>query len=93
MSRARTEHRYEKLTWPEINDAVDLGKVCILPCGAVEQHGHHLPLDVDLVCPGGIARRSSPASAPMSSSTRSVSRSCCTASPRWTPCLTRRPVC
>ncbi len=55
MSRARTEHRYEKLTWPEINDAVELGKVCIVPCGAVEQHGHHLPLDVDLVCPGGIA--------------------------------------
>src|SRR5215475_7163946 len=55
-SRAATEYRYEKLTWPEINDAVDLGKVCILPCGAVEQHGHHLPLDVDLVCPGGIAR-------------------------------------
>src|SRR5437763_6585861 len=55
MSRASTEYRYEKLTWPEINDAVDLGKVCVLPCGAVEQHGHHLPLDVDLVCPGGIA--------------------------------------
>jgi creatinine amidohydrolase len=55
MSRAKTEHRYEKLTWPEINDAVDLKKVCILPCGAVEQHGPHLPLDVDLVCPGGIA--------------------------------------
>ena len=55
MSRAKTEYRYEKLTWPEINDAVDLGKVCIVPCGAVEQHGPHLPLDVDLVCPGGIA--------------------------------------
>ncbi len=55
-SRAKTEYRYEKLTWPEINDAIELGKVCILPCGAVEQHGHHLPLDVDLVCPGGIAR-------------------------------------
>ena len=39
MSRAREEYRYEKLTWPEINDAVELGKVCILPCGAVEQHG------------------------------------------------------
>ena len=55
-SRAATEYRYEKLTWPEINDAVELGKVCIVPCGAVEQHGPHLPLDVDLVCPGGIAR-------------------------------------
>ncbi len=55
-SRAATEYRYEKLTWPEINDAVDLGKVCILPVGSVEQHGPHLPLDVDIVCPVGIAR-------------------------------------
>ena len=44
------------LTWPEINDAVELGKVCILPCGAVEQHGPHLPLDVDVICPTEIAR-------------------------------------
>lgn len=55
-SRAATEFRYEKLTWPEINDAIDLGKVCVIPCGAVEQHGAHLPLDVDIVCPTGIAR-------------------------------------
>jgi creatinine amidohydrolase len=54
-SRAETEYRYEKLTWPEINDAVALGKVCIVPCGAVEQHGHHLPLDVDMICPTGVA--------------------------------------
>jgi creatinine amidohydrolase len=54
--RVRNEYRYEKLTWPEINDAVDMEKICIVPCGAVEQHGHHLPLDVDLVCPMGIAR-------------------------------------
>ena len=56
MSRAATEYRYEKLTWPEINDAVDLGKVCVIPCGAVEQHGPHLPLDVDLICPTEVAR-------------------------------------
>jgi creatinine amidohydrolase len=56
MSRASTEYRYEKLTWPEINDAIGQEQVCILPCGAVEQHGDHLPLDVDLVCPGSIAK-------------------------------------
>src|SRR5256885_2723685 len=56
LSRAATEFRYEKLTWPEINDAIDLGKVCIVPCGAVVQHGAHLPLDVDIVCPTEIAR-------------------------------------
>src|SRR5256714_6356179 len=55
-SRAATEYRYENLTWPEINDAIDMGKVCVIPCGAVEQHGPHLPLDVDLICPTEIAR-------------------------------------
>ncbi len=55
MSRAATEYRYQKLTWPEINEAVQMEKICILPCGAVEQHGDHLPLDVDLMCPGSIA--------------------------------------
>ncbi|MDP7395846.1 MAG: creatininase family protein [Lentisphaeria bacterium] len=55
MSRAQTEYRYEKLTWSEINEVVDDGQVCIVPCGAVEQHGPHLPLDVDLVCPASIA--------------------------------------
>ena len=54
-SRAAAEFRYEKLTWPEINDAIEMGKVCVVPCGAVEQHGAHLPLDVDIVCPTGIA--------------------------------------
>src|SRR5262249_40349610 len=49
------EYRYGKLTWPEINDAIELGKVCVVPCGSVEQHGPHLPLDVDIVCPQGIA--------------------------------------
>ena len=55
-SRAATEYRYEKLTWPEINEAIDMNTVCIVPCGAVDQHGEHLPLDVDLVCPGGVAK-------------------------------------
>ena len=55
MTRAASEYRYEKLTWPEINEAIELRKVCIVPCGAVEQHGPHLPLDVDIVCPTGIA--------------------------------------
>ncbi|MBI1928730.1 creatininase family protein [Candidatus Poribacteria bacterium] len=55
-SRAATEYCYEKLTWPEINDAVELGNLCILPVGAIEQHGPHLPLDMDVLAPTEIAR-------------------------------------
>jgi creatinine amidohydrolase len=46
---------YAKLTWPEINDAVAAGKVPVVPIGSIEQHGPHLPLDVDCVCPTGVA--------------------------------------
>jgi len=45
--RALTEHRFERLTWPEINEAVKLEKVVVLPVGSTEQHGYHRPLDVD----------------------------------------------
>jgi creatinine amidohydrolase len=38
---------YDDLTWPEINEAVLAKKVVLLPIGSTEQHGHHLPLDVD----------------------------------------------
>src|SRR5258708_28903721 len=54
-TRPHTKSRYEKLPWPKIKDAVELGKVCVVLCGSVEQHGPHLPLDVDIVCPQGIA--------------------------------------
>lgn len=46
---------YEKLTWPDINEAVQANKVCIVPVGSIEQHGPHLPLDVDCICPTGVA--------------------------------------
>jgi creatinine amidohydrolase len=46
---------YGKLTWPEINEAVKAGKVPVVPVGSIEQHGPHLPLDVDCVCPTGVA--------------------------------------
>ena len=53
--RPEPEYRYEKLTWPEVNAAVARRPVCVLPVGSIEQHGPHLPLDVDVVCPAGIA--------------------------------------
>jgi creatinine amidohydrolase len=38
---------YADLTWPEVNEAVAMEKVILLPVGSTEQHGPHLPLDVD----------------------------------------------
>ena len=42
------EYRYNRLTWPEMNDAIARQPVVLLPTGSTEQHGPHLPLDVDL---------------------------------------------
>ncbi len=45
---ASTEYRYNRLTWAEMNDAIAAQKLVILPTASTEQHGRHLPLDVDL---------------------------------------------
>jgi len=44
---AATEYRYHRLTWEEMNDAIAAQKVVVLPTGSTEQHGPHLPLEVD----------------------------------------------
>jgi creatinine amidohydrolase len=46
-SNSQTEIRYNRLTWPEMNDAIAAQKLVILPTASTEQHGKHLPLDVD----------------------------------------------
>lgn len=48
MNNAAAEYRYNRLTWPEMNDAIGEQKLVILPTGSTEQHGAHLPLDVDV---------------------------------------------
>ncbi|NDV01156.1 creatininase family protein [Pseudoroseicyclus tamaricis] len=44
---------YERMTWQEAGEAS--GRLAILPLGATEQHGPHLPLSVDTVLAGGVA--------------------------------------
>ena len=44
----REEYRYNRLTWAEMNEAISMQKVVILPTGSTEQHGKHLPLDTDV---------------------------------------------
>jgi creatinine amidohydrolase/Fe(II)-dependent formamide hydrolase-like protein/7-cyano-7-deazaguanine synthase in queuosine biosynthesis len=36
-----------ELTWPEAEAYLQRVDIAILPVGAIEQHGHHLPLDTD----------------------------------------------
>ena len=45
---AATEYRYNRLTWPEMNEAITMQKLVMLPTGSTEQHSHHLPLDTDV---------------------------------------------
>ncbi|MFC4947330.1 creatininase family protein [Pseudonocardia sp. GCM10023141] len=40
--------RFEDLTWPQIA-ALPPGTVAVLPLGAIEQHGPHLPVSTDFV--------------------------------------------
>jgi creatinine amidohydrolase len=55
LESVREQYRYELLTWPEINEAVTMKKVVLLPVGATEQHGPHLPLDTDFKLASAVA--------------------------------------
>ncbi len=51
------KYRYAEMTWPESNDAVKEGRVAVLPVATYEDHGYHLPLDVDVVLATEICER------------------------------------
>jgi creatinine amidohydrolase len=50
-------------TWPQIKDALESGRpvVAILPLGATEAHGLHLPLNTDVIISEGMAQYAVPA--------------------------------
>lgn len=43
------KHLFATMTWEEVNVAVEQGRVVLIPVAAVEQHGRHLPVDMDNV--------------------------------------------
>ncbi len=45
------------LTWPEAKDVLQADTIVLLPVGAIEAHGPHLPLDTDVVIAIEAARR------------------------------------
>ena len=46
-----------ELSWPEAEERIASGAPVFLPVGATEQHGRHMPLNVDVVIPTAIAER------------------------------------
>jgi creatinine amidohydrolase len=40
-------HRLAHLSWTDAEEAASVGRLVIVPTGAIEAHGPHLPLDVD----------------------------------------------
>lgn len=49
-------HRFAEMTWEEVRDLDRVSAVAILPVGAVEAHGPHLPLGTDVVIAEAMAR-------------------------------------
>jgi creatinine amidohydrolase len=53
----RTTLEASTATWSEVEAHIRDGCVAILPFGALEQHGPHLPLSTDTLMASGLARR------------------------------------
>lgn len=49
--------RWQDLTWPEVREAVARTPYALLPFGAIEEHGPHLPLGTDALAAGSLAAR------------------------------------
>jgi len=54
---APSSHLWGELTWPDAEDVLQQVDVALLPVGAIEQHGPHLPLDTDAFDAEYLARR------------------------------------
>ena len=51
------KYLWSELTWPEAEQRLNNMDVAILPTGAIEQHGPHLPLDIDAFDAEYLARK------------------------------------
>ncbi len=54
--RSADERVYQWMTWEEIAQAAAAGSPVVIPIGATEQHGPHLPVSTDWVIPAEILR-------------------------------------
>ena len=57
-----SEHFIERMTWPEVEAAIESGvDTVLIPIGTTEQHGHHMPLDTDCVIARALCARTAEA--------------------------------
>jgi len=49
-------HSLASLTWPAVRDLASARTVAVLPAGAIEAHGPHLPLGTDIIIAEAMAR-------------------------------------
>ena len=49
--------RLDEMSWPEVAEVLKKPNVVLLPIGSMEQHGPHLPLNVDSCCSTHIAEQ------------------------------------
>src|SRR5579884_1051439 len=54
-------HLLAKMTWEDVNDAVSARRVVLVPVGAIEQHGPHLPIDTDNLSVTAVCERAAEA--------------------------------
>ncbi len=50
-------YSWEHLSWPELEERLKIVDTALLPCGAIEQHGPHLPVDIDYFDANYLARK------------------------------------
>ena len=43
------KYLFAEMTWPEIKEVIKEERVAVVPVGMIEEHGYHLPTEVDLV--------------------------------------------
>src|SRR3954463_465404 len=57
-----SERFIERMTWPEVEAAIQGGvDTMLIPIGTTEQHGHHMPLDTDCVIARALCARAAEA--------------------------------
>jgi creatinine amidohydrolase/Fe(II)-dependent formamide hydrolase-like protein len=57
VGESSKSHIWGDLTWPEAQERFQEVDIALLPVGAIEQHGPHLPLDTDAFDADYLARR------------------------------------